>query len=171
MKIETKNLILISGNKEILSSAIKGASFLSINLNVSVMEPWTEFGLAPIEFSLTKISQNENENGWWSYFPIHKEDKKLIGSCGYKGSPTPEGNVEIGYEVISEYRQKGLGTEIAKGLVSNAFKFDHVKMIIAHTLPFENASTNILICLGFNKVSEIIDPEDGLIWRWELKRE
>ena len=171
MKIETKNLILISGNKKILTSAIKGAAYFSNNLNASVIEPWTEFGLAPIEYSLTKISQNEYENGWWTYFPIHKDDKKLIGSCGYKGSPTSEGNVEIGYEVISEYRQKGLGTEIAKGLVSNAFKFDNVKMIIAHTLPSGNASTNILTRLGFDKVSEIIDPEDGLIWRWELKRE
>ncbi|MBK6824930.1 MAG: GNAT family N-acetyltransferase [Saprospiraceae bacterium] len=171
MKIETKNLILISGNKKILASAIRGAAFLSNNLNASVSEPWTEFGLAPIEYSLTKISQNEYENGWWTYFPIHKDDKRLIGSCGYKGIPTSVGNVEIGYEVISEYRQKGLGTEIAKGLVSNAFKFDNVKMIIAHTLPSENASTNILKRLGFDKVSEIFDPEDGLIWRWELKRE
>ncbi len=171
MKIETNNLLLISGNKKILSSAIKGAAFLSDSLHALVSEPWTEFGLSPIEYSLTRISQNEDENGWWTYFPIHKEDKKLIGTCGYKGLPTSEGNVEIGYEVISEYRQKGLGTEIAKGLISNAFTFENVKMIIAHTLPSENASTHILMRLGFGKVSEIIDPEDGLIWRWELKRE
>lgn len=170
MKIETENLILIPGNKKILTSAIKGAAFLSENLNASVIEPWTEFGLAPIEYSLKKVSQNKTEVGWWTYFPIHKEDKKLIGSCGYKGSPTSEGTVEIGYEVISEYRKKGLGTEIAIGLVSNAFKFANVKMIIAHTLPLENASTKILIRLGFYKVSEINDPEDGLIWRWELNR-
>ena len=170
MKIETENLILIPGNKNLLASAIQGNDFLSKALGYTVCSDWTEFGVAPLAYTLKILTQNENENGWWTYFPIYTVDQKLIGSCGYKGRPTPDGMVEIGYEVCPEYRQKGLGTEIAKGLLTNAFNDDNVKIVIAHTLPMENASTNILRKLSFKKVDEIVDPEDGLIWRWEIKK-
>ena len=170
MHIETENLILIPGNKNLLASAIQGNDFLSKALGYAVCSDWTEFGVAPLAYTLKILTQSEDENGWWTYFPIHTIDQKLIGSCGYKGRPTPDGMVEIGYEVCPEYRQKGLGTEIANGLLTHAFKDEHIKIVVAHTLPMENASTNILRKLSFNKVSEIEDPEDGLIWRWEIKK-
>ena len=170
MRIETENLILIPGTKNLLTSAIQGNDFLSKALGYAVCSDWTEFGVAPLAYTLKILTQSENENGWWTYFPIHTVDQKLIGSCGYKGKPSLDGMVEIGYEVCPEYRQKGYGTEIANGLLTHAFKDEHIKIVIAHTLPMENASTNILRKLSFNKVSEIEDPEDGLIWRWEIKK-
>jgi hypothetical protein len=44
-----------------------------------------------------------------------------------------------------------------------------VKLIRAHTLPQINASTRILTKCGFDRIGEMIDPEDGLVWRWERK--
>ena len=170
MRIETENLILIPGNINLLTSAIQGNDFLSKALGYAVCSDWTEFGVAPLAYTLKILTQSEDENGWWTYFPIHTVDQKLIGSCGYKGKPSLDGMVEIGYEVCPEYRQKGYGTEIANGLLAHAFKDEHIKIVVAHTLPMENASTNILRKLSFNKVSEIEDPEDGLIWRWEIKK-
>ena len=170
MRIETENLILIPGNKNLLASAIQGNDFLSKALGYAVCSDWTEFGVAPLAYTLKILTQSENENGWWTYFPIHTVDQKLIGSCGYKGRPTPDGMVEIGYEVCPEYRQKGFGTEIANGLLTHAFNDELVKLVIAHTLPMENPSTKILRKLSFKKVCEIVDPEDGVIWRWELKK-
>ena len=170
MRIETENLILIPGNKNLLASAIQGNDFLSKALGYAVCSDWTEFGVAPLAYTLEMLTQSEDENGWWTYFPIHTVDQKLIGSCGYKGKPSLDGMVEIGYEVCPEYRQKGYGTEIANGLLTHAFKDEHIRIVIAHTLPMENASTKILRKLSFNKVSEIEDPEDGLIWRWEIKK-
>lgn len=43
--------------------------------------------------------------------------------------------------------------------------------IKAHTLPSENPSVKVLHKCGFQFISEVIDPEDGLIWKWELRRE
>lgn len=170
MRIETENLILIPGTKNLLTSAIQGNDFLAKELGYGVCSNWTEFGVAPLAYTLKILTQSENENGWWTYFPIHTVDQKLIGSCGYKGRPTPDGMVEIGYEVCPEYRQKGLGTEIANGLLTHAFNHENIKIVIAHTLPMENGSTKILRKLGFHKGDEIVDPEDGVIWRWEIKK-
>jgi hypothetical protein len=40
---------------------------------------------------------------------------------------------------------------------------------IAHTLPEENASTRALRRNGFLFAGEVMDPEDGLVWRWERR--
>lgn len=170
MAIETKSLKLIPCDTEILKSAIQGNEILAKKINVNVQDNWTEFGVAALQYSLDRLSESEDEKNWWTHFPIHKQDNKLIGSGGYKGKPTTYGIVELGYEIAPNYRNRGLATEMTKGLIENAFRDNRVKFIIAHTLGQENPSTMILRKCKFEKVQEINDPDDGLIWKWELKR-
>lgn len=168
--IETENLKIIPCDKEILKSAIQGNDILAKKINVTVLDNWTEFGVGALQYSLERLTENEEEKGWWTYFPIHKNDNKLIGSGGYKGKPTSDGTVELGYEIAPAYRNRGLATEMTKGLIENALKENRVKSIIAHTLGQENPSTKVLQKCGFEKVQAINDPDDGLIWKWEIKR-
>ncbi|MFN8265137.1 MAG: GNAT family N-acetyltransferase [Chitinophagaceae bacterium] len=170
MTIETPTLILIPGTKELFTCAIAGDDQLSAQLGFHVAANWTEFGNGPLEYALHRITEHPEEKGWWTYFPVHKADRLLIGSCGYKGPFSEEGTVEIGYEVSPSYRNKGLATEIANGLIKHAFSFSQVKSVLAHTLAEENASVHILRKCGFVKTAEINDPEDGVIWRWELQK-
>jgi RimJ/RimL family protein N-acetyltransferase len=171
MTIETKNLKLIPCDTEILKAAIEGDEILSKKINVTVQDNWTEFGVRALQYALDRLSESEDEKNWWTYFPVHKQDNKLMGSGGYKGKPTNSGTVEIGYEIAPDYRNRGLATEMAKGLIDNAFKDVRVNSIIAHTLGKDNASTKLLQKCGFKKVGEINDPNDGIIWKWELKRQ
>ena len=168
MIIETQNLKLIPCDTDILKSAIKGNKVLAKKINVTVPEDWTEFGVSALQYALDKLTESQEERNWWTYFPVHKQDNKLIGSGGYKGKPTTDGTVELGYEIAPNYRNRGLATEMTKGLIENAFRDERVKLIIAHTLGRDNASTKVLQKCGFEKVREINDPDDGLIWRWEL---
>lgn len=169
MSMETKNLKLIPCDPEILKSAIQGNEFLSKKINVTVQDNWTEFGVAALQYSLDKLTESEEEKNWWTYFPIHKQDNKLIGSGGYNGKPTIDGTVEIGYEIAPEYRNRGLATEMTMALIENALRDKNVKSILAHTLGQVNPSTKVLQKCGFEKVLDINDPDEGLIWRWELK--
>lgn len=170
MPIETTNLILIPCDADILNCAIQGNPCIAEKLNVTVPDDWTEFGIGPFQYCLDKLTASEEETGWLTYFPIHKRDNKLVGSGGYKGKPTPEGTVEIGYEIAAAYRNRGLASEMATGLINRAFEDPKVSSILAHTLREENPSTRILKKNGFEKVEEIYDPEDGFIWKWALKR-
>jgi hypothetical protein len=40
-------------------------------------------------------------------------------------------------------------------------------LVIAHTLPVENASCKVLRRCGYQPIGEVIDREDGLVWRWQ----
>jgi len=169
-KIETQHLLVIACDKLFLETAIEANAALEKYLKVSVPEKWTDFGTRPFKYALQKIKADENEKGWWTYASIHKKDNVLIGSCGYKGKPDADGAVEIGYEIIKPYRNQGLGTELARALVMNAFTNPSVKVIKAYTLAKDNASTRILTKNGFLKKEEIDDVANERLWRWELKK-
>ena len=69
-----------------------------------------------------------------------------------------------------EFEGQGFATEMAEALVARAFASDEVQVVRAHTLPEANASTRVLCKNGFSKVGETVDPEDGLVWRWQRAR-
>jgi [ribosomal protein S5]-alanine N-acetyltransferase len=82
-----------------------------------------------------------------------------------------DGVVEIAYGIAPEHQGKGYATEAAEALTSFAFSSPHVRIVRAHTLPEVNASTRVLAKSGFRFVDEAMDPDDGLVWRWERGRE
>ena len=170
-QIKTSHLLLIDANKEILEAAILGNQFLEKQIGATVPNNWTQFGERALTHSLQKLSLGLDEQGWWSYLPVHQADNKLIGLCGYKGKPNENGMVEIGYEIMAEYREKGLATELANALIANAFSLQEINVIQAHTLGQMNASTKVLIKCGFEKIQEIENSEIGTLWKWELKRD
>lgn len=98
---------------------------------------------------------------------IDRSNGGAVGQCGFKGPPGTDGVVEIAYGVAPEHQGKGYATEAATALTDYAFSQREVRAVRAHTLPEINASTRVLTKCGFRRVGEVIDPEDGLVWRWE----
>jgi [ribosomal protein S5]-alanine N-acetyltransferase len=104
------------------------------------------------------------------FFLILREGGAAIGAAGFKGPPDAMGMVEIAYGVAPSFEGQGYATEAAAGLVAFALETPQVELILAHTLPVANASTRVLAKCGFQFVGEVVDPEDGLVWRWERGR-
>jgi RimJ/RimL family protein N-acetyltransferase len=101
------------------------------------------------------------------YAVVERESNSVIGSTGFKGPPDENGLVEIGYAIVPRYQRRGYATEVAAALVAFALAGGQAKVIRAHTLPAPSASTRVLAKCGFRHVGEVVDPEDGLVWRWE----
>jgi RimJ/RimL family protein N-acetyltransferase len=58
---------------------------------------------------------------------------------------------------------------MARKLVELARRSAAVRRVIAHTLPETNASTRVLEKVGMTFVGEVMDPEDGRVWRWQVQ--
>ena len=101
---------------------------------------------------------------------IHQQDRTLAGLGGYKGPPDPQGMVEIGYQIYEPYRNQGLATEAANGMINRAFEHPDVNLVQAHTLAEENASVRVLKKCGMVFTGAFDDPDDGPIWQWQLPR-
>jgi len=96
--------------------------------------------------------------------------KEVIGSCGFKGPPA-DGMVEIAYGIAPEHQGQGFATEAADALVRFALNDPRVTIIRAHTFELDNRSSRVLEKCGFQSLGEVMDPEDGRVWRWELRQQ
>jgi [ribosomal protein S5]-alanine N-acetyltransferase len=117
---------------------------------------------------LAQVEGAAEADPWIHGFTIIRcDDSARVGECGFKGPPNAEGMVEIAYGIEPEHQGRGYATEAAAALVAYAFNQPNVRLVRAHTLPEANASTRVLTKCGFVHLGEVVDPEDGLVWRWE----
>ncbi|MEH2419610.1 MAG: GNAT family N-acetyltransferase [Nostoc sp.] len=97
---------------------------------------------------------------------IHIADSTLIGDLGFDSKPDQTGTVEMGYEVLSAYRQQRFAFEAVEALVNFAFTQSELKRIIAHSPDNHPASIRILEKLGMQQIGR-----DENLLKWELKLE
>jgi [ribosomal protein S5]-alanine N-acetyltransferase len=96
------------------------------------------------------------------------DDGALVGNGGWKGSPDRDGRVELGYAIAPSRQRRGIATAAVRELVERARRAG-ARTVLAHTLPERNASTTVLERCGFVKSAEVLDPDEGPVWRWELQ--
>jgi ribosomal-protein-alanine N-acetyltransferase len=170
--LQTERLELIPSSIEQLTAIVAGdwPALQSSLGGVGIAEHWYHFPDA-FTWMLNYLRRHPDEVKWWNFLIIHRPDHYLVGSCGYKGGPSREGEIEIGYEIADGYWGRGLATEAARALTEHALSLPEVKTVLAHTLAKENASCSVLRKLGFVKKVELFDADDGAIWRWERPKE
>jgi ribosomal-protein-alanine N-acetyltransferase len=94
----------------------------------------------------------------------------MLGWGGYKGAPSDDGEVEIGYAIAPTFRGRGLATLAAQTIIARAFEAPRVNAILAHTLPEKNASVRVLEKLRFVFAGGVEEEGHGRVWRWRLRR-
>ncbi|HEX8573414.1 MAG TPA: GNAT family N-acetyltransferase [Allosphingosinicella sp.] len=112
------------------------------------------------------LTRDPRPDPWGSY--IGCDGETPVGLCAFKAAPDPAGTVEIAYMTFPEFEGRGHATAMAGALARIAFEAGS-PLVIAHTLPEENSSGRALRRNGFVNAGETIDPEDGLVWRWERR--
>lgn len=98
---------------------------------------------------------------------VDRERRLIVGGAGFKGPPDAAGMVEIAYGVVPDFEGRGYATEAAGGIIEWAINSGLVRTLRAHTRPLPNASTRVLANCGFSFVGDVVDPDDGPVWRWE----
>lgn len=138
--------------------------------NIQAMSPADRAQVSPDW--LARVRASTAADPWTHAFRIkERRSGAVIGTCGYKGPPDSQGIVELAYGVNPDFQGHGYATEAAKTLVDFAFDNDGVRIVRAHTLPGNRASEQVLTKCGFVPVGEVVDPEDGLVQRWERAKQ
>lgn len=123
-------------------------------------DPEGAYGL--LAQTITLLNETPRPEPWGCY--LARLDDVYVGTCAFKAAPA-DGEAEIAYMTFPAYEGRGHATAMAAALVGIAEAAD--VRPIAHTLPEENASNRALRRNGFVYAGEVMDPEDGLVWRWE----
>lgn len=174
MAIETVHLELIPYSPDHLLALIEGDERFEERFGLPAAEGLRAF-IVSDEVSpawLSRLRASSTADPWVHGFAIvHRESRSVIGNVGFKGPPDEQGMVEIAYGIVPAFQGRGYATEAAEAAVVFAFGNSRVRRARAHTLPTPNASTRVLEKCGFEYTGEVVDPEDGLVWRWERNEE
>ncbi|MDP9202893.1 MAG: GNAT family N-acetyltransferase [Gemmatimonadota bacterium] len=170
--IVTERLELIPATRDMVLSAIEGEEALGSSLSASVPLTWPPEFLdsASLEFALHRLAEGPAQSGWWLYFvvlPHGQAGRTLIGSAGYKGPPSDDGTVEVGYGIVRDQHRHGYASEAVRGLLAHAFAAPAVTRVIAETFPELAGSIGVLRKCGFHFIGDGSEP--GVI-RFELTR-
>ncbi len=174
MTIETVHLRLIPYSPDHLLALIEGDERFEERFALPASEGLRAF-IVSDEVSpvwLARLRASLSADPWVHGFAVvHRESRSVIGNVGFKGPPDEVGMVEIAYGIVPAFQTRGYATEAAEAGVAFAFGNHRVRLVRAHTLPTPNASTRVLEKCGFKHTGEIVDPEDGLVWRWERNKD
>ena len=116
--------------------------------------------------TLDLLTADPRPDPWGSYLAY--DGQSPVGICAFKSAPDEAGVVEIAYMTFPAYERRGHATAMARALTEIACA-GGAQSVIAQTLPVENPSNRALRRNGYAFAGEAIDPEDGLVWRWERK--
>jgi ribosomal-protein-alanine N-acetyltransferase len=119
--------------------------------------------------TLTSPPATVDEPHWGGYCVVDRDTHEVVGSCAFKTPPSDDGVAETAYFTYPGFEGRGYATTMARELVELASKSAAVRRVIAHTLPEKNASTRVLERVGMTFVGEVMDPEDGRVWRWQVE--
>jgi [ribosomal protein S5]-alanine N-acetyltransferase len=163
LKLETRRLLLIPCSLEAAKSiSLKEPIKDIIGFDVSKGWPTQDTrDIAPIYY--VQLLDDPSEYGWGLWLIIEKQERKVIGDAGFKGKPNQVGEVEIGYGIVSQYRNQGYATEAAQALVEFAFKEGKVKKVKAICDINNIPSIKVLEKLHFRRMK----MEEQLIL-WEI---
>jgi len=121
---------------------------LSVSLGAVVPADWPPENLADaLPVFLTWLTADPASAGWNLWFVV--AGGVLVGSCGFVGRPSAEGEAEIGYGFLPAFCGLGYATEAAAALVAWAFSHPAVRRVWAQADPQNRASVRVLEKAGF----------------------
>jgi ribosomal-protein-alanine N-acetyltransferase len=147
---------------EWLEALVEGDDVFAARFAIGVVDGWAGFPEA-VPHILAGVRE-EPDQAWGAHL-FFDDDGALVGLGGWKGAPV-HGAAELGYAVAPARQGRGIATAVVAELVARAAAAG-VTTVVAHTLAEPNASTTVLERSGFTRAAEVIDPDEGPVWRWE----
>jgi RimJ/RimL family protein N-acetyltransferase len=175
IKLKTERLELVAGTAELFRVRIDDREFLSRELGARVPAEWPPplYDQDAMEWMAKYLDENPDAGAWTFYFIIlpardGEAGGTVVGGIGYKGKPSDDGTVEIGYSMLPEFQRAGYATEAAGALVRQAFSEPRVARVIAETYPELRPSIRVLEKNHFRFIG---DGSEERVIRYALARE
>jgi RimJ/RimL family protein N-acetyltransferase len=174
LKADRLKLVALDARLAGLQSRAPAAFFEALGVQSEASWPPELMDQQAMDWCEARLKDNPDQIGWyfwafiWPGFTGGLD--RLVGGGGFKGPPGEDGVVEIGYSMLTSFREQGLATEAVETLVNWALSTGQVQEVIAETLPHLIASQRVLEKTGFVEAGQ--REEDGMtIIRFALKKE
>jgi ribosomal-protein-alanine N-acetyltransferase len=148
-----------------LDALLVGDATFTNRFGIEVVDGWTAEFTGITKWALAQLDAGADPAWGIHLFFDDDVDGALVGNGGWKGPPI-DGAAELGYAVSESRRGRGIATSVVRQLLEQA-RDRGLARVIADTLPETSASTTVLRRCGFVRAGEVVDPEEGVVWRWD----
>ena len=119
-------------------------------------------GPSPIGFLASRVKSEPEIAEISLILAVSKEKKQIVGSAGFKDFPDANGMIEIGFGIVPEMQNQGLGKELLLGMWKMISTNPEVKVLRYVVNENNGPSLHIIRSLGFPEVGQQVDPEEGV---------
>lgn len=122
-----------------------------------------------VERRLKMIKDDRDQHRWMYRAMVRKSDNLMVGHISFHHkAPDPDLldisplAAELGYTVEFVYRGQGYAQESARAMIEWAHGTENIQTFVLSISPDNLPSLKIARSLGFVKIAERVDDEDGL---------
>ena len=145
--IESRRMTLVAATPELVSADLAGRQAFEQAIGAEVPTNWPpDLYRSTAMRAVLEQLQDPTEQGWsiWYLLSGRSATQQMLGICGFKGKPGPEGSVEISYSVLEQFRTQGYATEAVARLIVWAFSHQNVIEVTAETMPHLKQSIRVM---------------------------
>jgi RimJ/RimL family protein N-acetyltransferase len=129
------------------------------------------FGEVEMKRWLARNLEHQERHGYGLFSVLHKADRILIGDCGLEHRDIAgTAEVELGYDLRSDYWSRGLATEAAAAVRDWAFQKLGLPRLVSLIRRGNAASVRVAEKIGMRRSGELLQRE-AQYWLYALDRE
>jgi RimJ/RimL family protein N-acetyltransferase len=168
--LTAERLALLALDRELaaLQAGSRSAFFNAIAVTHEAVWPPAPFEQAGLEWAERNLAHDPEGQGWYGWALLTNEGERapprLVGIAALVGRPDDDGDVELAFGLLPEFRGRGYGGETIRALAAWAFA-NGAKRVIAHLDAEDVHAANTFARNGFVDIGE--PPYPGVA-RWAL---
>jgi RimJ/RimL family protein N-acetyltransferase len=161
-------LLALDAELAALQASSRTAFFNAIAVTHEPVWPPAPFERAAIEWAHANLRHDPEGQGWYGWALLANEGERapprLVGIAALIGRPDEEGDVELAFGLLPEFRGRGYGSEAVRALSTWAFS-NGARRVIVHLDAEDALAASTLVRNGFADTGE--PPYPGVA-RWAL---
>jgi [ribosomal protein S5]-alanine N-acetyltransferase len=163
-------LALLALNRELaeLQASSRTAFFNAIAVTHEPVWPPAPFEPGSLDWAAKHLAHDPEGEGWYGWAILanggERQPPRLVGIAALIGRPDEDGEVELAFGLLPEFRGRGFGGETVRALAAWAFE-NQAKRVIAYLDAEDTGAAHTLAREGFADTGE--PPYPGVA-RWAL---
>jgi ribosomal-protein-alanine N-acetyltransferase len=109
------------------------------------------------------LAEDPSRLGFGPWLAIERNSTMLVGGAGFHGPPK-EGEIEIGFDIVAAFRNRGYASETARALVEWGLAREEVTRVVAGCDPSNAPSKRVLEKIGMR----VTDSAPNGMLRWAV---
>jgi [ribosomal protein S5]-alanine N-acetyltransferase len=124
---------------------------------------------AVLQHAAARLTEDADYLPWSARAIVLRSSMEMVGHVRFHSRPDPEylhpyarNAVEFGYVVYPTHRRRGYALEALTGTMRWARDTHHIRRFVASISPSNGPSLALIAKIGFHRIAEHVDPEDGI---------